>query len=106
MKRAQILLFTILFVFASFAQQPQKITLDDILVKGTFRAQTVTGLRSMKDGEHYTTLENNSRIVKYSYKTGNEVAVVFNLKEIRDAPIKSFSDYLFSPRSEERRVGK
>jgi dipeptidyl-peptidase 4 len=97
MKRLIFSLLTIVIAFSTVAQQPQKITLDDILVKGTFRAQTVTGLRSMKDGEHYTTLENNSRIVKYSYKTGNEVAVVFDLKEIKDAPIKSFSDYLFSP---------
>jgi dipeptidyl-peptidase-4 len=97
MKRLIFSLLTIVIAFSTLAQQPQKITLEDILVKGTFRAQTVTGLRSMKDGEHYTTLENNSRIVKYSYKTGNEVDVVFDIKEIRDAPIKSFSDYLFSP---------
>ncbi len=97
MKRLTFSLLTIVIVFSAMAQQPQKITLEDILVKGTFRAQTVTGLRSMKDGEHYTTLENNSQIVKYSYKTGNEVAVVFDIKEIKDAPIKTFSDYLFSP---------
>jgi dipeptidyl-peptidase-4 len=86
-----------LIAISAQAQEKQKITLEDILVKGTFRAQTVTGLRSMKDGEHYTTLENNTKIVKYSYKTGNEVAVVFDIAEITDAPIKSFSDYEFSP---------
>ncbi|KAF0235450.1 MAG: dipeptidyl-peptidase [Prolixibacteraceae bacterium] len=97
MKRLFFSLLTIVIANATVAQQPQKITLEDILAKGTFRAQTVTGLRSMKDGEHYTTLENNGRIVKYSYKTGNEVAVVFDITEIRDAPIESFSDYIFSP---------
>jgi dipeptidyl-peptidase-4 len=97
MKRGFVILLTAFFALSIQAQEKQKITLEDILVKGTFRAQTVTGLRSMKDGEHYTTLENNSRIVKYSYKTGNEVAVVFDLKDIKDATIKSFSDYIFSP---------
>lgn len=97
MKRLIFSFLTIVFAFSVVAQQPQKITLEDILVKGTFRAQTVSGLRSMKDGEHYTTLENNSRIVKYSYKTGNEVDVIFDITKIKDAPVKSFSDYEFSP---------
>lgn len=97
MKRVFVNLLIAFIAISAQAQEKQKITLEDILVKGTFRAQTVTGLRSMKDGEHYTTLENNTKIVKYSYKTGNEVAVVFDIAEIRDAPIKSFSDYEFSP---------
>ena len=97
MKRGFVILLIAFIAISAQAQEKQKITLEDILVKGTFRAQTVTGLRSMKDGEHYTTLENNTQIVKYSYKTGNEVAVVFDIAEIRDAPIKSFSDYEFSP---------
>jgi dipeptidyl-peptidase-4 len=97
MKRVFVNLLIAFIAISAQAQEKQKIKLEDILVKGTFRAQTVTGLRSMKDGEHYTTLENNSQIVKYSYKTGNEVEVVFDITEIKDAPIKSFSDYEFSP---------
>jgi len=97
MKRVFFNLLIAFIAISAQAQEKQKIKLEDILVKGTFRAQTVTGLRSMKDGEHYTTLENNTQIVKYSYKTGNEVEVVFDITEIKDAPIKSFSDYEFSP---------
>ena len=97
MKTVITILLTAFFALSLQAQEKQKITLEDILVKGTFRAQTVTGLRSMKDGEHYTTLENNNKIVKYSYKTGNEVSVVFDIAEIKDAPVKSFSDYELSP---------
>jgi len=97
MKRVFVNLLIAFIAISAQAQEKQKIKLEDILVKGTFRAQTVTGLRSMKDGEHYTTLENNTQIVKYSYKTGNEVEVVFDITEIKDAPIKSFSDYEFSP---------
>ncbi len=78
------------------AQQTPKITLEDIFVKGTFNTQTVTGLRSMNDGEHYTVLENGTKVVKYSYKTGQEVAVVFDISKIDKAPISSFSDYEFS----------
>jgi dipeptidyl-peptidase 4 len=97
MKRVFVILLIAFFALSIQAQEKQNITLEDILVKGTFRAQSVSGLSSMKDGEHYTTLENNSRIVKYSYKTGNEVSVVLDIPKIKDAPIKSFSDYEFSP---------
>lgn len=96
MKRTVILLVFIGFIVAVHAQEAQKITLDDILVKETFKAQTVTGVRPSKDGEHYTTLENNTQIVKYSFKTGKEVAVVFDISKIKDAPVKSFTDYQFS----------
>lgn len=96
MKRIFVLLFTTAFTLTLYAQTLQKITLEDIFVKHTFRASTVEGLRSMNDGEHYTTLENNSKIVKYSYKTGEQVDVVFDITKIADAPIQSFSDYTFS----------
>lgn len=76
--------------------QTQKITLEDILVKRTFRSKTVSGLRSMNDGLHYTTMEKGSQIVKYSYKTGEKVSVVFDLAEVEDAEIKTFSNYEFS----------
>lgn len=96
MKRVIFLLLTVVFALSAQAQQTQKITLDDILVKGTFKAQTVDGLKPMKDGEHYTTLENKTQIVKYSCSTGKEVAVVFDITKIKDAQVKSFSNYEFS----------
>ncbi|HKI89178.1 MAG TPA: S9 family peptidase, partial [Draconibacterium sp.] len=96
MKRIFILLITTAFSLAIFAQTSQKLTLEDIFVKNTFKASTVEGLRSMNDGEHYTVLENNSKIVKYSYKTGEQAGVVFDIAKYADAPIQSFADYTFS----------
>lgn len=89
-------LLAVLVSFSAQAQTRQKITLEDVLVKGTFRAKSVSGLRSMNDGIHYTTLENNTKIVKYSYKTGNEVEVVFDITKVEDAEINTFSNYEFS----------
>jgi len=62
-----------------FAQNiSQEITLEDIYKNRTFNEKSVSGLRSMNDGEHFTLLENGNQIVKYSYKTGNAVEVLFN----------------------------
>jgi dipeptidyl-peptidase-4 len=96
MKRLIFLVIAAVVMWSAQAQETKKITLEDILVKGTFRAQTVNGLLSMKDGEHYTTLENGKQIVKYSYKTGKEVAVFFDITKVTDAPISSFSNYELS----------
>jgi dipeptidyl-peptidase-4 len=96
MKKFSVLVFAVLTVFAIHAQTAGKMTLEDILVKGTFQAKTVSGLRSMNDGLHYTTLENNNKIVRYSYKTGEKVDVVFDITKIEDAGISGFSDYEFS----------
>ncbi len=50
----------------------------------------------MNDGEHYTTQEGNTKIVKNSYKTGQVVDVLFNLEKVERSPISSFTEYEFS----------
>lgn len=94
--RKLFILFFIICTYTISAQETQKITLEDLFVKGTFRAQSVYGLRSMNDGIHYTTMEQGTKIVKYSYQTGEEVETLFDVTKMKDAPIKRFSDYEFS----------
>lgn len=96
MKQPVLIILAIILSLNLNAKTGEKITLEDIFQKGTFRAQSVRGLRSMKDGEHYSTLENGSRIVKNSYETGQAVETIFDITKIEDAPISSFSNYEFS----------
>ncbi|NQU52392.1 MAG: DPP IV N-terminal domain-containing protein, partial [Bacteroidetes bacterium] len=96
MKNLIIFVFTAILSISAQAQTTQKITLEDIFIKGTFHAQSIPGLRSMNDGIHYTTLENSTKIVRYSYKTGEEAAVVFDVTKVEDAEISTFNDYKFS----------
>ncbi|MDD4107953.1 MAG: S9 family peptidase [Prolixibacteraceae bacterium] len=84
------------------AQENQHITLSDIIRKGTYREESAPGLRSMNDGEHYTQLENNVRITKNSYKTGEQVAILFDITKIKDAPFPNFSEYRLS--SDEKKI--
>lgn len=51
------------------AQEPVPITLEDIYLDNRFREKTVTGLRSMNDGVHYT-VSDRDMVIRYSYKTG------------------------------------
>ena len=87
----------IILVSVSFnAYSQRKIELRDVVVDQIFSQKTVSGLRSMNDGLNYTTLEEGTKIVRYSYKTGNKLDEIFNLSKIEAAPFTSFIDYSFS----------
>jgi len=105
----------ILFVFvlsilitATFAGDPPKlseykeISLEDIWKDYVFSSKSVRGLRSMKDGIHYTTLESKAQqsfIVKYKYETGEIVDTLlysFSLITKESGDTLSLKDYQFS----------
>lgn len=74
----------------------KKIELQDVVSNPIFTQKTISGLRSMNDGMNYTTLDEGNKIVKYSYKTGEKVAVLFDLSKIENPGFSKFSDYTFS----------
>ncbi len=90
--RKNLLLLFISISLTAFSQK--KISIGDITDNKIFSAKSVTGLRSMNDGEHYTTEEGNN-IVKYSFKTGNKAETLFELSKIENVGFSSFIDYSF-----------
>lgn len=72
--RQLIAAFAALAVAAGASAAEPAFTYDDIEA-GRFAARGVAGVRSMADGEHYTVLD-SGRVVKYSYATGEKVAVL------------------------------
>lgn len=94
MKKLFVLFYALLCLVSV---QAQKVTLQDV-VNGTYRAQSIYGLKPMLDGEHYTQIsKEHKRIVKYSFKTGKEVATIFDVATARNSTLKSFDDYIMSP---------
>ncbi len=81
--------------------QEKQISLKDIWKDGTFKAESVYGIRSMKDGAHYTSLvkiTSYQAIVKYEYKSGKAVDTLCTsliLVSNEDEPI-SIGDYNFN----------
>ena len=50
--------------------QERKITLEDLWKDYVFSPKSITGFKSMNDGEHYTTIEkidNHQQIIKYKF---------------------------------------
>ena len=70
------LLLSFVFFLNQTIRAQKQITLEDIWQNNTFAVKRISGIRSMKNGEHYTTLSRNPKaqaIVMYEYKTGNAV---------------------------------
>lgn len=67
--------------------------------RGVFAQKTVEGVRSMNDGEHYTTMS-DGQIGKFSYRTGERTAVLFDGK--KSEPAIDLKDYMLS--ADEQRI--
>jgi dipeptidyl-peptidase-4 len=100
-----LILFSSINIYAQKSQQQQntqsenkQITLEDIWKYYKFYPKTVSGFRSMNDGENYTIL-NKGSIEKYAYKNGKLQSTIINAGELMDntnnTPLM-FSDYEFN----------
>lgn len=78
----------------------EKLTNDLIWNSRTFNAEGISQGPSMKDGMHYTLKKHNENIgdyiVKYSYETGDSVALIASSLSIFQDAKKSFDGYQFS----------
>lgn len=97
MKRKFIFLFFCLYCLAGFAQGGKALDLKEIN-SGKFSPENIYGVVPMPDGEHYTQRNaEGTQIVKYSFRTGEPVEVVFDVTKARECPFKKFDSYQFSP---------
>lgn len=92
--------FIVLMLMAMLTIQAQtnSLTLQEV-VGGAFRAENIQGFIPIPgDGEHYTQMNaEGTQIIKYSFKTGKQVEVLFDVATARECPFKSFDSYTFSP---------
>lgn len=92
--------FIVLMLMAVLTIQAQTnaLTLQEV-VGGAFRAENIQGFIPIPgDGEHYTQMNaEGTQIIKYSFKTGKQVEVLFDAATARECPFKNFDSYTFSP---------
>ena len=83
MKRFFYALTSLCFVAAATIANTHaqgKFTYDDI-ARGKFSARSVSSLRSMNDGEHYTVYRSGA-IIRYDYATGNPVDTLLDTRTL------------------------
>ena len=97
MKKLSILFLLCLWVQVVPAQGSKALDLKEI-TSGKFRAEGIQGVIPMADGEHYTQMNaEGTQIIKYSFRTGLQVEVVFDVAKARECTFKRFDGYTFSP---------
>ena len=94
MKKVLFMALTLLVVVAVDAK---KLELKEI-TRGMFRGETVSDVQSLNDGETYAQLSNDGRrIVQYSFKTGKEVATLFDVATVKGDKLDNIDGYIMSP---------
>ncbi|MCX6288133.1 MAG: S9 family peptidase [Bacteroidetes bacterium] len=97
--RLSVIAVALLLIFPALAQAQQKsISLEDIFKGRKFSSKGVSGIRSMKDGIHYTQVKNDSLNI-YDYETGSYVRTIVTSKQLipeHDTLPLPISSYEFS----------
>ena len=99
MRQITLTLLCCLLVLTAYAQGGKRqLTLQEV-VSGQFRVHNIYGVIPIPgDGEHYSQMNaDGTQIIKYSYKTGQQVEVLFDVATARECPFKRFDSYSFAP---------
>lgn len=98
-----LLVFALSATIATAYSQPKKsLTLGDFVPKSTFVENSINSIKSMNDGISFTSLVNEKKIVRYNYKTGQEIETIFDADKDSEGKISKISGYVFS--DDERRI--
>ena len=75
----------------------KKIELADI-TRGEFRGESMAVVKALADGESYAQMsDDGKRIVQYSFKTGKEQGVLFDVATAQGAQLERIDGYIVSP---------
>ncbi len=97
MKHVNLYILFCLCSLMTIAQNKRPLDLKEI-TSGTFRPESLRGIVPMNDGEHYTQMnEEGTQIIKYSFRTGKQVEVIFDVATARDCTFKKFDSYILAP---------
>ncbi len=100
MRKTIWLLFAFFSIESATAQKGKLITLDDLYKNATFRIKDVPGFNAMKDGKHYTQLDEENKhqyIHVYNLETGKQSKTLFdNSTQLYNGAEIKVSEYTFS----------
>lgn len=99
MKKYLFILLVFVFTTSSFTQNSD-ITLEDLLIKGKYRTQSIGKITHLNDGEHFVMLDSAKNIVEYEYKSYSQTKVILDLGDFEKESGMSkdvIEEYFFSP---------
>ena len=95
--KKMMMIGAVLMTVATTMLAGQKLTLKDV-TGGSLRAESMVGVEPLSDGENYTQISSDGKqIVKYSFRTGKQTGVLFDVNTARGAKIDRMDGYVMSP---------
>ncbi|WP_315339618.1 DPP IV N-terminal domain-containing protein [Hoylesella oralis] len=95
--RKIIVFLAALFMVYSDLQAAERMDLKAI-AKGEFAAKTITGITPIEGTDRYARISSDGKqIVEYSFKTGKQTGVLFDVDNTMGEKITSFDGYTMSP---------
>ena len=95
MKIVRLILALLLVTLA--VEAGKKLELKDI-TRNMFRNESMAAVQALADGESYAQLSSDGkRIVKYSFKTGKEMGMLFDVSTAKGAQLEDIDGYIISP---------
>ena len=86
-----------LFLMCSGMAAGERLSLTGI-TRGEFASESMRSVCPMPDGETYTQItDDGNRIVSYSFRTGKEVQVLFDVATARGFQLSRVDGYILSP---------
>ena len=83
-------------IFASHVFSAGKLNLKDI-TSGVFSSERMTEVKPFNDGETYTQISSDGKqIVRYSFKTGKQVEILFDANNVRGDKLQRIDGYIIS----------
>ena len=92
----RLFLAIVLMMLMSFDLCAAKdLSLED--VTSSLRAKRMSAVTPLVDGESYAVLQDNKKIVKYSFKTGKQTALLFDVNATIGEKVDGIDDFIMSP---------
>ena len=86
-----------LLLWCATTVSAQKIVLNDIN-RGVYAAEYLRTVTPLPDGESYAQIsQDGKQVVSYSYKTGKQTGVLFDVANTKKEQVNDFDDYILSP---------
>lgn len=91
------LICTALIMATSQLVASEKINLTQV-TNGEFAAQRISGINPVPGTDQYVSISTDGKqLVQYSFKTGKQTAVLFDVNQTQGEKIESFDGYILSP---------
>ncbi len=93
----KLLFFLFTLTFACGVRAGENLTLDE-LCSGKFYGKRLTGVKPLNDGISYSRLsDDNKQILTYSFKTGQQTGVLFDVADASGTRLERIDGYIMSP---------